>query len=381
MLAFAIVIPNLDQSHFLPTALESLIYQREPFKLAVMDGGSTDNFDEVIKVYSENIAHLRSGPDKGQSDAIREGLNKIPGDIVAWLNADDYYFPNTFEKVAKCFETNPDVEVVYGDAIHVNPEGIFLSYFPHTQQFSPNKIANINFICQPTCFVRRTAYERIGGLDSTLHYTMDWDLWCRLSNSGANFYYLHEVLAAVRYYPGTKTLSGDMRRYREFQCIEKKYGHRIFPRSWLRAYFYDRSYSQTTGRFEKFGHRILDSLRHIKRKILNIRNILSDKNTTYYGFYPLDTLVDGCGTIHLPWYDQRKWSAIRLKVHPETDNYQVEINGCRCQDVCHEDGYLWIKLPRLETSHRAISIFCKNTKQWRLFEFDCKFENNGNKGA
>ena len=123
MLSFAIVVPNLNQTHFLPDALEGLRYQTSPFELAMTDGGSTDGFDEVVEEYADMITYLRSGPDKGQAFAIREGKNTISWDIVAWLNADDYYFPETFEKVVYRFGNDPKLDVVYGDAIHVSPEG------------------------------------------------------------------------------------------------------------------------------------------------------------------------------------------------------------------------------------------------------------------
>jgi len=91
MLNFAIVIPNLNQSNFLPSALESIKYQSPPINLAIMDGGSTDNFIEVIEQYSDIITLTQSEPDNGQASAIKEGTEKVSGDIVAWLNADDYY--------------------------------------------------------------------------------------------------------------------------------------------------------------------------------------------------------------------------------------------------------------------------------------------------
>ena len=100
MLSFAVVIPNLNQSHFLPDALESLKYQSVPFNLAVMDGGSTDHFDAVVGRHKEIISYMRSAPDKGQADAIRKGAAGVEGDIVSWLNADDYYFPEALDKIA-----------------------------------------------------------------------------------------------------------------------------------------------------------------------------------------------------------------------------------------------------------------------------------------
>jgi len=98
VLTFSIVIPNFNQSHFLPFALESLRYQSAPFRLAVMDGGSTDSFNEVVEEYSDIITYLRSAPDEGQAAAIRDGKDKVPDDVVAWLNADDYYYPGALDR-------------------------------------------------------------------------------------------------------------------------------------------------------------------------------------------------------------------------------------------------------------------------------------------
>ncbi|MBW2354289.1 MAG: glycosyltransferase, partial [Deltaproteobacteria bacterium] len=168
---FAIVIPSLNQSRFLPWALKSLRYQSQPFNLAVMDGGSTDGFHEVVGDFSDMIAFLCSGPDSGQAGAIREGMKKVQGDVVCWLNADDYYFPGTLSRVAALFERDPGLDVVYGDAIHVTPEGFFLSYFPAIQEFDARDLTRSCFICQPACFVRCGAYEEVDGVDPSLHYT------------------------------------------------------------------------------------------------------------------------------------------------------------------------------------------------------------------
>jgi len=353
-------------------------YQSAPFQLAVMDGGSNGNLRQIVDGYSDIITFFRSAPDKGQTSAIKEGQKKISGDIIAWLNADDYYFPGALDMVSACFENNPDIDVVYGDAIHVSPEGLFLSYFPVIQEFDAKDLTRTCFICQPACFVRREAYDRAGGLDTTLHYTMDWDLWLRLFNSGAKFHYLRKVLAAVRCYPGTKTLSGNLSRYKEIWRIERKYGRRLIPVSWLGAYLYDLSLFKTKSAIETFAFWALKNLRTIKRKTSPHNNIALNRNRTNYGFYPLDSLVKDWGTIHLPWYDRRKWSTLRLRVHPEAARYQVKINGSACHNVRYENGYLWIQLPHLETPHREIAIRCKETEHWRLFEFGCEFKEDRN---
>ena len=328
---FAIVIPNFNQSHFLPWALESLRHQTVTFNLALMDGGSSDDFQVVVDAYSDMIAHLESGPDGGQSAAIKKGKASIPGDYVAWLNADDYYFPGALDKVASFFRKNPTIDVVYGDAVHVTADGSFLSYFPPIQSFNAKDLTRSCFICQPACFVRRKIYERIGGIDASLKYTMDWDLWHRLSLAGAKFHYLPELLAAVRYYPGTKTMSGNWLRYSEIWRIERKYGHRPFPFSWLGFYRYDLSFKERRNFLERSFLCLLDKLRKCKKGIRRLQPTEDQMTPTLYGFHRWEPVVETACTVHLPWYDNRQWRRLCLKMVPFDEDYIIRIDDSLCR--------------------------------------------------
>jgi len=372
MLNFSLVIPNFNQSHFLPFALESLRHQSVPFHLAVMDGGSTDNFKAAVEPYSDMIAFLRSALDGGQAAAIREGFERVPGGIVSWLNADDYYFPGALDRVAASFEADPNLDVVYGDAIHVTEDGSFLSYFPPIQEFNASGLTRTCFICQPACFVRRSAYERVGGVDASLAYTMDWDLWCRLGRAGAKFSYLHEVLAAVRYYPGTKTLSGDKKRYFEIWRIERKYGLRLLPWSWVGFYFFDLSFKEHKAVMEKITFSFLKYLRRIKKRLVSQRNPENQTNGTLYGFHRWEPVVVGKGTIHLPWYDKRRLGKILLRVTPEGRSYRTTINGAYETVVSAKEGQFLIDVPVLEKPFVEISIECLDQQCWTLLDFACE---------
>jgi glycosyltransferase involved in cell wall biosynthesis len=372
MLNFSLVIPNFNQSHFLPSALESLRYQSVPFHLAVMDGGSTDNFSEVLRKYADITAYCRSAADEGQAAAIREGFDRVPGEIVSWLNADDYYFPGALDRVAACFEANPNLDVVYGDAIHVTADGFFLSYFPSIQEFNARDLTRNDFICQPACFVRRSAYERVGGVDTSLMYTMDWDLWCRLACAGAKFHYLHETLAAVRYYPGTKTLSGNWKRYLEIWRIDRKYGRRILPFTWLNFYLFDLSFKEQKTLLEKFIFSFFNFVRQIKKKLIAIQDLKNQTNRTLYGFYPGDVAVVGKCTIHLPWYDKRRLKKIRLRVVPDRRNYHTTINNAYHSVLLAEEGQFSIDMPDLDKPVIKISIECLDQNNWELLDFACE---------
>ncbi len=365
---FSIVIPNFNQSHFLPWALESLRHQSVPFHLAIMDGGSTDNFKAVSEKYPDIITYLKSEPDDGQAAAILKGLEMVNGEIVAWLNADDYYFPHTLQKVSTLFKKDPDLDVVYGDAVHVTKDGFFLSYFPAIQAFDAEVLTRSCFICQPACFVRRTAYEDAGGINPGLRYTMDWDLWCRLAKNKAKFRYEPELLAAVRYYPETKTMSGDWRRYEEIWQIERRYGRRFLPSSWPGFYRFDLASKTQKTFYEKGLLNALDSLRKFKRR-LQIQKSEDSGKSLLYGFVRWEPIVKGEGTIYLPWYGSCRWKRLHLRVAPKEADYRIRVNGTRARTVRTRDGFLSIKMPTSMGNLLKLSISSPENPVWELSAF------------
>lgn len=367
---FGIVIPNYNQSRFLVTALESLRHQSAPFEVAVVDGGSNDGFREVIDQYSDVITFWRSAPDDGQAAAIQEGFAKVSGEIVAWLNADDYYFPESLDRVATFFNANPDVDIVYGDAIHVTPEGFFLSYFPPIQEFDLKALSRSCFICQPACFMRRRAYAATGGIDASLQYTMDWDLWHRLAVNGARFKYLPELLAAVRYYQGTKSLSGKGRRYKEIWRIERVYGGRFLPLSWPGFYRYDLFFKQGKRFFDKIMFAFLEALRKAKKAVS--RRIGREKaiSRSLYGFRRWDNFAEKRGIIHVPWYErERPWRKLGIQVEPGNKFYSIALGDGHPKKIFAKDGWLLTDVPDLKQIHRKITIECVDGSGWKLLNF------------
>jgi len=317
---------------------------------------------------------LQSKPDEGQAAAIREGFAEISGDVVAWLNADDYYFPNVLERVASCFEENPQLDVIYGDAVHVTPEGFFLSYFPAIQEFNLQDLMRSCFICQPACFVRRSAYEAAGGVDPALHYTMDWDLWCRLAINGARFFYLHDVLSAVRYYPGTKTLSGNKLRYMEIWRIEKRYGHRLLPFTWPGFYFYDLCFKKGKTPLERITFSTLRLLRQLKKRVFKMRYLRNGSNTIIYGFRRMEPFVEQRCVIHLPWYDKRQWRRLCLDVEPDGKTYNIQINDTDTFSVSAKGGHVLLDVSYMNQPSRKIMINCPGRHQWKLLRFWCELD-------
>ncbi len=262
---FSISLPVYQQVEFIKTALESLRCQTMPFELAVLDATPDDSVQNILRDYQDLISYQYHHADNGQSGAIQEGWNNIKGDIVAWLNADDYYFPDTLAKVAEIFQTRPDVDVVYGHSAYIDAQGTFQEYFPAIST-DLTVLPRNNVICQPSCFVRRSAMERVGGVNPQLHYIMDWDLWIRLYQANCKFHFLDEMLSVVRIYPTTKTLSGSKKRFKEIDNLLKiNASWRDRKIAWLGFLYDEYKYIKTNRKiFATLAYSLLSALRYIR---------------------------------------------------------------------------------------------------------------------
>ncbi len=223
----SVVTPSFNQGMFLPQAIDSVISQGYGnLEYIVIDGGSDDDSVSVIKHYADHIDFWVSEPDSGQSDGINKGFRRATGDLVAWLNADDYYLPGTFQAVAEQYQKNPGRPFYFGDGLRVSVDRSPISkFFPDTfSGFNRTAlIMGLNYILQPSTFMSRNALEQVGYLDEALHYGMDTDLWLRLSALGDPVK-VDGVLSASREYAETKTASGSFERVEELRRIALKHG-------------------------------------------------------------------------------------------------------------------------------------------------------------
>ena len=295
---FSISVPVYGHAEFLPHTLESIRCQPAEIELAVLDATPDDSVQKVLSSYRDMIAYEYHREDDGQSAAIQEGWENTSGEIVSWINADDYLFPDALVKVKEIFLHNPDIDVVYGHAVYLSADGNFQTYFPAISE-DITLLKRGCIICQPSCFVRRKAMERVGGLNAALHYTMDWDLWLRLYHANCSFYFLNELISAVRVYPDTKTLSGSAQRYREIKDILRANASWRHGKMSLLGYRYYDLVNRTTGSSGRLLlYPILSGLARLhrwraKRKTFFIR-----------GLKPWTNFVEDACEVSLPWYFQ-----------------------------------------------------------------------------
>ncbi|MGY6277139.1 glycosyltransferase [Methylomonas sp. MgM2] len=329
----SIAIPVYGQANFLQSALESIRVRNNYVNLAIMDATPDDSVQEVLNGYSGLFAYHRHGPDQGQTAAIQEGWDNTDGEIIAWLCADDYYFPYTLDLIRQVFIDHPDVDVVYGDSVFVDECEKFIGYFPAIKK-SINAITRECCISQPSCFVRRTAFEKIGGkLNDGLHYTMDWDLWIRLYKSGAKFYYLNKPLSVVRMYPGTKTSSRSWQRFYEIgQHLFNNNNPFSAIRSLLGFYYQDLLSNQTNG-FDRLMLNLLNCYRSLK----TIKPHPSSENDMNYGFYKNNHLVGSEVEVYLPWYKKEKPSRVVVDCDlAETPLAYLNGSPLKFTEACYE---------------------------------------------
>ena len=230
----SIITPSYNQGRFIERTIQSVLSQAVPgLQYVVVDGGSTDETLSILRRYEQ---HLRwtSEKDRGHSHAINKGISQTTGPIVGWLNSDDIYYANALETVLAYFDAHPDVEVVYGDAHHIDEHDTFIERYP-TQDWDFHRLRDICFISQPAAFVRRSVFERHGLLDEGLRYSMDYDLWLRLGLKGVRFAHLPQVLAATRLHADAFTLAHKVKVHASINDVTRRHLGRT-PDRWLLNY-------------------------------------------------------------------------------------------------------------------------------------------------
>lgn len=225
-----IVVPNLNQGLYLETALDSIFSQDIPVEAFVMDGGSSDQSQDVIHRWKSRLAGWRSGPDAGQSAAINYGIQLGKAPFVAWLNADDFYLPGGLQTLLSGLAKHPESPAAYGRCWTTNSSGRCV--FPYlTAPFSERFLANYCFIAQPGTLIRRAAWEQAGGLRESLHMCMDYDLWWRLYKQSGRPAYVRAFVAAARVHRDTKTATRRRDHYLEaMRVVREHYGS--IPLKW-----------------------------------------------------------------------------------------------------------------------------------------------------
>lgn len=232
-ITISLVIPSFNQGPYIRSCLSSILDQPDvPDQTLVMDGGSTDQTLGICQQFADRHPdkfRFVSEPDHGQSHAINKAVAQTTGDIIGWLNSDDTYAPGAVAFARQYFAEHPDIDLLYGNADFVDANDRRLARCAHVEPFNAKRLIHVtDFIVQPAAFFTRRAFEAVGGIDESLHYPMDYDLFLKIA-ARFKVAYTPTLLGNYKWFGQNKTAVGAWDRLSEVQKVAERAGGHGLP--------------------------------------------------------------------------------------------------------------------------------------------------------
>lgn len=289
-MVISVITPSYNQGLFIERTIRSVLDQSGDFSIEyfIADGGSTDDTVKIIRDYEfrvrEGVYPIRcqgvklswvSETDRGQADAVNKGILNTSGEIIAWINSDDIYYPGAFAAVTDFFSRNTAVHAVYGRSNHIDEHDRIIKPYP-TEPWSYKRLFDICFLCQPAVFFLRSLVDKCGSLDPDLQFCMDYELWLRYGCE-TEFHFLERLVAGSRLYQTNKTMAQTVAVHHEINdMFRKKFGQ--VPRRWI--YGFARTVEQERQKSVYSGQVDLD----------RVREVAQDAFLKWWGYIPPEEL-------------------------------------------------------------------------------------------
>lgn len=245
------VTPSFQQVAYLRQCIESVLSQNyKNLEYTIYDGGSADGSVEIIQEFADQLDGWVSRKDKGQSEAVARGFASATGEILGWLNSDDILLPNALTVVGNHFANHPECQFLSGHGDFVNEDGTTVVYRHRISAFTADELLcyyDNNYLPQPSVFFRKSLYEAVGGLNTSLHFSLDIDLFLRMAKV-SQLQIVDQILSQLRLQPSSKTVSANRiliaevcstvmrhaRRQTQWQRTHHWLGfRRLMARSWI----------------------------------------------------------------------------------------------------------------------------------------------------
>jgi glycosyltransferase involved in cell wall biosynthesis len=224
---FSIITPSFNQGKFLEETIKSVVSQKVELEYFIQDGGSTDGSIDIIKRYAAKYPYIKweSKKDKGQVDALNRCLQKCTGDVIAYINSDDYYLSNALNIVEKYFTNHPKKSWLVGDCRVSDPKLSWTFSLKHFWPISINTwfLKVFNTINQPSVFLRNNLVKKVGLFDTSLKYAFDYDFWLRCLAVAGTPARLRRRLSVFRIHSMSKGNTGYKNQFSEDLKVISKY--------------------------------------------------------------------------------------------------------------------------------------------------------------
>ncbi len=221
-----IVTPSYNTGQFIEETLRSVRDQDYPLvEHVVLDSGSTDETRDILARFP-SVRLIAPAPG-GLSEKVNYGFSIARGDIVGWINADDYYLPGAIAKAVEAFKQHPDAALVYCNFLHVDEYSVEIDRTRSKQAGFRQLLEELNYVPHQTAFVRREALERVGPISTRYPLVSDWDLWIRISRQFP-IHYVDDWWGAFRIREGQRS---DVQKYAfwiQGRQMTKEHGARYF---------------------------------------------------------------------------------------------------------------------------------------------------------
>lgn len=243
-----VITPTWNQAEFIEKTIQSVVTQtHQDIEYIIVDNCSDDGTEEIVAKYRERypyIVYIRES-DKGQAEAINKGFARATGEIVCWINSDDFYYSDkVFEKVCKAFEADSSTKVLVGDGIYCDKEGNFTEPIPCDRGVKQWVLSRWYYILQPAVFWRR---EEGLLLDTKYHYVFDWKFFIGLQQK-YTFTFLPECFAVYRMYEDNKTGLDNASRKKEIYLMQKELGISRANTAWCKLVYKVYEKAEETGK-------------------------------------------------------------------------------------------------------------------------------------
>lgn len=219
----SIIVPSYQQGPFIERTIKSIVDQEYPdLELILMDGGSTDETMAIVEKYRSHFTHIISRKDAGQADAIRRGFAMATGEIMGWLNSDDTYVPSTLIKMGAYFRDHPEVRFAYGNNNYIDSQDRVMVHKVQPRcNLGVMKYAYLT-VPQMSAFWKRDLYESSGGVDATLRFCMDYDLFIKMAMRSLPSH-MGFTIGNFRLHDLSKTRSMEAVRQTEDLLVQSRY--------------------------------------------------------------------------------------------------------------------------------------------------------------